>query len=134
MSRYKGKVSGFMPRTESGVFRKRQTLVWNFRLERYTEDGRPLPRVAVELRAKYYTGGSVNNGDVVEVAGRQSRNGIVSVRSVRNLTAGTVVRARRWNASVVVLNLLGFLLFIVVVAIIVQMVLGGVGEADLGQW
>jgi hypothetical protein len=128
MSHFSGKVSGFMPRTESGVFRKRQTLVWNFRIERYTTEGKPLPRVAVELRAKYYTGGSVNNGDVVEVTGRQSRNGIVAVRSVKNLTAGTLIRARKWNTSVVVLNLVGLLLFLLVVAGIARVVLGVAGQ------
>lgn len=109
MSQYSGRVSGYTPRTEGGVFRKRQTLVWDFRLERHDPGGRPLPRVAVELRAKYYRGGSISNGDVVEVWGRQSRSGVVVVQSVKNLTAGTVIRAHNWNASVVVAYLMALL-------------------------
>ncbi|MCF4121151.1 hypothetical protein L1785_09160 [Antribacter sp. KLBMP9083] len=118
MPTYKGKVSGYVPRTESGVFRKRQTLVWNFRLERYGPGGKPLPRVAVEMRAKYYRGGSINNGDVVEVTGRQSRNGLVTVDKAKNLTAGTVVRARRWNLSVFIVKGLGLLLILAVLAVV----------------
>lgn len=100
MARFEGKVSGFVPRTESGVFRKRQTLVWDFRLERYSPDGKPLPRVAVQMRAKFYRGGAVNNGDVVQVSGHQGRNGLVVVDSVKNLSSGTVIKARKWNPSV----------------------------------
>jgi hypothetical protein len=109
MSHYKGRVSGYTPRTEGGVFRKRQTLVWDFRMERHDPSAKPLPRVAVEMRAKYYRGGSISNGDVVEVWGRQSRSGVVVVRSVRNLTAGTVIRAHNWNASVAAAYLMALL-------------------------
>ncbi|MEU0885889.1 hypothetical protein ABZ345_45560 [Lentzea sp. NPDC005914] len=116
MSHYKGRVSGYTPRAEAGVFRKRQTLVWDFRLERHDGTGQPLPRVAVELRAKYYRGGSISNGDVVELWGRQSRNGVVVVNSVKNLTAGSVIRAHNWNASVTVAYLTAFLLFAALVA------------------
>lgn len=114
MTRYEGKVSGFVPRTESGVFRKRQTLVWDFRLERYGRDGRPLPRVAVQMRAKFYRGGAVNNGDIVQVAGHQGGNGLVVVDSLRNLTSGTTIKARRWNASVFLVSALFLLLFLAI--------------------
>lgn len=116
MDYYKGKVSGYMPRTESGVFRRRQTLVWDFRLERYDQSGKPLPRIAVETRAKYYRGGSINNGDVVEVRGRQSRNGVVTVGAISNLTAGTTIRAHNWNASVVLMYLTTLLVVLGIVA------------------
>jgi hypothetical protein len=92
------------------VYRRRITLVWDFRLERYGADRRPLPRVAAQMRAKYFRGGSINNGDVVELAGRQRRNGLVVVRVVKNLSTGTVIRARNYNASV-------FLVYLVVLAL-----------------
>lgn len=111
MSHYTGRVSGYTPRTEGGVFRKRQTLVWDFRLERHDPAGRPLHRVAVELRAKYYRGGSISNGDIVEMWGRPSRNGVVVVNSVKNLTAGTTIRAHNWNASVAFAYLTALLVF-----------------------
>jgi hypothetical protein len=116
VARFEGKVSGFVPRIESGVFRKRQTLVWDFRLERYSSDGKPLPRVAVQMRAKFYRGGAVNNGDVVQVAGRQGHNGLVVVDSLKNLTSGTVIKARKWNASVFIAYAFFLLLFFSVVA------------------
>lgn len=116
MSHYIGRVSGYTPRTEGGVFRKRQTLVWDFRLERHDPGGKPLPRIAMEMRAKYYRGGSISNGDVVEAWGRQSRNGVVVVRSVKNLTGGTVIPAHKWNASVVVAYLM-VPLFVAAVAV-----------------
>lgn len=116
MTRFEGKVSGFVPRTESGVFRKRQTLVWDFRLERYSHDGRPLPRIAVQMRAKFYRGGAVNNGDVVQVSGWQGHNGLVVVDSVKNLSSGTVIKARRWNASVFIAYAFFLLLFFSIAA------------------
>jgi hypothetical protein len=123
MAMYSGRVSGFAPRSESGVFRKRMTLVWDFRLERQSPDGKPLPRIAVQMRGKYFRGGSISNGDVVELSGGQDRHGLVAVTSVKNLTAGTTVRVRSYNASVVLL----YLLFVVVVcggaAAIVNLVL-----------
>ena len=116
MAVYQGRVSGFTPRSESAVFRKRMTLVWDFRLERVGPDGRPLPRVAAEMRGKYFRGGSISNGDVLELAGTQARSGLVMVTKVKNLTAGTVIRAHSYNASVVILYLVFLLIFAAVAA------------------
>jgi hypothetical protein len=102
MDVYQGRVSGFVPRVESPVIRKRTTIVWDFRIERQTPDGKPLPRVAVEMRAKYFTGGSVNNGDIVIINGRPGRNGLVTVDQVKNLTSGSTVVAHKYNASLVI--------------------------------
>jgi hypothetical protein len=115
MSVYKGKVSGFVPRTESGVFRRRITLVWDFRLERCGLDGRPLPRLAAEMRGKYFRGGSISDGDMLELTGSQRRNGLVVVNRVRNLTAGTVIRARSYDVSVFLAYLAVLLLFTAIV-------------------
>jgi hypothetical protein len=115
MAHYRGKVSGYTPRSETGVFRRRQTLVWDFRLERQ-EQGRPLPRLAVQMRAKYYRGGAVNNGDIVEISGRPGRNGVVVVQSVKNLTSGTKIQAHNWNLSVFLLNGVMLVLFLAFVA------------------
>jgi hypothetical protein len=126
---YEGRVSGFVPRTESPVIRKRTTLVWDFRLERQSSNGKPLPRVAVEMRAKYFSGGSINNGDVVVLAGRQDRNGLVTVRRVKNLTAGTTVVAHKYNATLVIggtLKALVALVFLSIAAAVVVAVVSNV--------
>ncbi|MFF4422901.1 hypothetical protein ACFY04_19325 [Streptomyces sp. NPDC001549] len=118
-------MTGFMPRTESGVFRKRQTLVWDFRLERHGDDGRPLPRAAVQMRAKFYRGGAINNGDVVQVSGRRRRNGLIVVDSVRNLTSGTVIRAHNWNVSVFLVYALMLLVLAAVIGVAQSFILSG---------
>ncbi|HJP73261.1 MAG TPA: hypothetical protein VJ914_03280 [Pseudonocardiaceae bacterium] len=118
MAIYQGRVSGFMPRSESSVYRKRMTLVWDFRVERMDAVGRPLPRIAAEMRGKYFRGGSLSNGDVVELAGQQNRSGLVTVSRVKNLTAGTVIHAHNYNASVVILYLFLLLTFAGVAATI----------------
>lgn len=122
---YRGTVSGFIPRTESPVIRKRTTLVWNFRLERRSPDGQPLPRIAVEMRGKFYQGGSINNGDVVELTGAQDSRGLVVVSDVNNLTAGTRIRARKYNASLVVGGIIKWIIVVLVAIamIVVAMVL-----------
>lgn len=116
MAVYQGHVSGFTPHSESGVFRKRMTLVWDFRLERQGPDGRPIPRVAAQMRGKYFRGGSISNGDVLELSGTQARSGLVTVTKVKNLTAGTVIRVHSYNVSVVILYLIILLVFIAMAA------------------
>jgi hypothetical protein len=122
MAVYQGRVSGFMPRSESAVFRRRMTLVWDFRLERVGPDGRPLPRIAAEMRGKYFRGGSISNGDVLELSGGQNRSGLVTVTRVRNLTAGTVIRAHKYNASVFIVYLVFLLIFCGVAATLFRLV------------
>jgi hypothetical protein len=129
MTEYQGRVSGFVPRTESPVIRKRTTIVWDFRLERQTPDGKPLPRVAVEMRGKYFSGGSINNGDVVVLAGRHCRNGLVTVKRVKNLTSSTTVIAHKYNASLVIGGIFQAVFVLValgVIALIAAVVLSNV--------
>jgi hypothetical protein len=92
------------------------TLVWDFRLERQGPDGRPIPRVAAQMRGKYFRGGSISNGDVLELSGTQARSGLVTVTKVKNLTAGTVIRVHSYNVSVVILYLIILLVFIAMAA------------------
>lgn len=120
MTTYRGTVSGFAPRTESPVLRKRTTLVWDFRIERPGER-----RVAVEMRAKYYRGGSINNGDVVELDGQTRPNGVVVTNCVRNLTASTVVRGHKYNLIVSIITavkLMALIAFLAAVAVGVMIV------------
>lgn len=114
MATYRGTVSGFAPRTESPVLRRRTTLVWDFRIERPGQR-----RLAVEMRAKYYRGGSINNGDVVELMGQPGRNGILRTNRVKNLTAGSVVRAHKYNLSTAVITSVKLLVLIAVIAALV---------------
>jgi hypothetical protein len=80
-------VSGFQQRFEPGG-----KLVWDFRVERLDAAGKPLPRVAVEMRAATFVG-SINNGDTVEVPGVVGENGILMAERVRNLTSSATVTA-----------------------------------------
>jgi len=126
MATFRGTVSGFAPRVESPIIRKRSTIVWSFRIERPQQR-----RVAVELRAKYYTGGSINNGDQVELHGVLRRNGIVRVDRVKNLTAGTTVSAHQYNAMPILLNLVALITFLALVAAVGMFFLSNAGNLHL---
>ena len=88
MSQLNGVVSGLQQRFEPT--RAGQVVVWNFRLERHDAAGKPMPRVAVEMRGRRFSG-SINNGDIVELDGSPNRDGLVCVWWVRNRTSNVRV-------------------------------------------
>jgi hypothetical protein len=88
---YEGQVSGSAQRWE--VERGAQVLVWSFRLERESNDGEPLPRLPVEMRASGYDGNLID-GDWVRVDGHWSDGETLHVREVKNLTTGATIRGR----------------------------------------
>lgn len=83
----KGQVSGMQQRFEPGG------AVWDFRVERTDPSGKPLPRVAVELRGQSFQG-SINNGDWVELFGEWRSGDVVKVDEVKNLTTNATVRTQ----------------------------------------
>lgn len=90
----KGTVSSFQQRTEqlstsSGV---RLNIVWNFRIERFDDAKRSLPRVAVQMSGVRFLG-SITNGDVVEIDAPYVEGRVVVTNQVKNLTAGSMVEA-----------------------------------------
>lgn len=93
----KGVVSGVQQRYEPAW----GMLVWTFRIERAGPDGSPLPRVAVEMRGRSI-GGSVANGDWVEIATRTPwQSGMtLKPKTVKNLSSNSVVEANTSNRSV----------------------------------
>jgi hypothetical protein len=87
----KGRVSGMQQRAEVAL--RTSWAVWDFRLERTTSDGKPLPRVPVEMRGRRFEG-SITNGDVVEIAANWTQGQILHTREVHNATTGVTVKAR----------------------------------------
>ena len=86
----RGYVSGMRPRTElSG---RQWITVWDFRLERVTDDGTRLPRVPVAMRGTTFDG-AINDDDLVEVDGQWHEGETLRVREAHNLTTSALVRA-----------------------------------------
>jgi hypothetical protein len=117
----KGKVSGFRERSEVGQFdqRVRPILVWDFRLERFEPSGKPLPRVAVEMRG-YSFSGLIANGDVVEIDQPDVPGQLIRTDAVRNLTSNstvTVLMQGRFTQSATARRL-AMVVIVVIVAII----------------
>lgn len=84
-----GQVRSLQQRTEfTGQGQGRQVVT--FRLERHDAAGNRLQPVPVELRGTSFRG-SLNDGDWVQVQGRQ-RGGTIYARAVRNLTTGGAVK------------------------------------------
>jgi hypothetical protein len=82
-------------RTENTVWGQSPvtTTVLNFRVDRFDDNGDPLPSLAVEMRGRRFRG-NVNDGDWVEVPGSWRLGELNEPRRVRNLTTGTFVQAK----------------------------------------
>jgi hypothetical protein len=92
----RGQVSAFQQRFESAG--QRSILVWDFRLERKTEAGEPLPRVPIEMRGVTFDG-SLAEGDFAEAHGAWHDGETLKVTRITNLTTGAIVRARGATGS-----------------------------------
>jgi hypothetical protein len=106
---FRGRVAGLQQRLKARRFfyivpqgaPPPSMLIWNFRLERTTPAGEPLPYVDVELRSSgtiFSTSrgfkGCLLDGDCVEVDSRDyERGSILKVTQVYNLATNTVIRA-----------------------------------------
>lgn len=116
----KGAVSSFQQRTEQiwTTIGPRLITVWDFRLERSDPiTGKPLPRVAVQMRGRKFIG-SIVNGDIVEVSDAGKPGKVVQTRRVRNLTSSADVMAqpvtRYWGLSLIGM-IFGLTLFVAIV-------------------
>ena len=86
MGLYSGTVSGLTTQGEYGFALK----VISFRLERHDESGKPLPRLAVEMRGVSLRG-PIANGDRVELVGKQDSSGVVHTQRVQNVSTNSEV-------------------------------------------
>jgi hypothetical protein len=84
-----------------------------FRLDRFDDEGRPLPSVPVEMRGLHLQG-QISDGEWVEVPGNWQAGELFTPRRIRNLTTGTWVKVT--GTGVRVLQFLFFIVFISVVA------------------
>ncbi len=86
-----GDVVGLKERTESkgGV----TEYVWNFRVVRFSPDGKQLPSVSVEMRGNGFEGGLVD-GDRVRLPKVPPGGGTVTLSVLQNLTNGGEVRVK----------------------------------------
>ncbi len=121
----KGRVSGMQQRGEAAL--RTSWAVWDFRLERIDANGKPLPRVPVEMRGRRFEG-SIANGDLVEIDGARWTPGqVLHTRQVRNATTGVTVRARGiTRGQLIAINMV----MLVVMALV--LILGGL--TVLNQW
>jgi hypothetical protein len=87
---FRGAVSGIQQRFEPQA--AGTLTIWNFRLERQTDDGQPLPRIPVEISGLHFEG-SIAEGDYAEVTGRWEDGETLHTEAVHNLSTGAWVRA-----------------------------------------
>ncbi len=101
----RGVVRDIKVRTDSKTQKEKLT----FRVERYNASGNRLPPVPVEMNR--YRGGSLTDGDEVEIGGRWS-HGSLRAKRIRNLTTLADIRGRnvgwvKWAVAVLVVLALG---------------------------
>jgi hypothetical protein len=81
-----------------------------FRLERYTDDGLPLPQIVIELRGRRFRG-TLREADVVEVPRRVRLGKVTKVSRIANVRTGVEFRA------------LGRYMFVKIVAVLLVLAL-----------
>lgn len=116
-----GQVRAFQSRTEP-YGESSQRTIWNFRVERFDDDGNLVLRVPVEMRGLSFQG-SIADGDTVRVAGRE-RHGTVRARRVENRTTGAVVTARDQPIAITALGVLIAIVALVGALLVLAMFVG----------
>lgn len=113
---FRGNVSGFRPRTEQAG--RGYVTIWDFRIERFDPQGRPLPRVPVEMRGTRFDG-AINEGDLVEVDGEWREGQTLHTGHVKNLTTAADVHAHGGGGGPVgvLRSLVGLVLTLVFIAV-----------------
>jgi hypothetical protein len=124
-----GEVRNFTTRTETAAGRSKnpfapmtsQETIWDFRLERYDENGNRLPPIPVQMRGESFSG-SIQDGDTVRLVENawDGRN-TVNTDSVFNVTLNTPVTTIGGGSNpmitivmtVFLLAFLGFVIFII---------------------
>lgn len=87
--RLDGVVSLFQARIEPRGGMLRPETIWDVRVDRYDGNDQPLPRAAVELRARKGFFGTLTTGDRISVTGRRIKGGLVIARHGRNLSTSS---------------------------------------------
>jgi hypothetical protein len=86
---YVGYASGVNVRTElSG---RDWVSILDFRIERFDDDGNPLPRVPVAMKSVHFDSW-INNDDRVKVSGNWREGGTLWVDQIHNLETAAVIR------------------------------------------
>jgi hypothetical protein len=104
-------------RTEQTRFSDGKELeqVVTFRVDRFDDDGRPLPSIPGEMRALRLRG-FVNDGDWVDVGDRWREGQLLQPKRVRNLTTGASLEGS--GSARPYMRVLAFIVFLIVVVII----------------
>ena len=108
---YVGVARAVKLRTEPSKGKAPTLQVLNFRLDRFSDDGRPLPSIPVEMRRLHFHG-SVNEGETVEVRGRWQPGDLLVVKRIQNISAGSPVIGK--GRPHPLLKLLAIVLFLAV--------------------
>ena len=109
--RLTGQVSGFQQRYEPT--RAGSVTVWDFRIDRHDGDGKPLPRVAAEMRGMRIEGG-LSIGDWVETDSKWRPGKTLQLRNIKNLSTNSVVEAHGAGKPGRVFGRIGKTIFILV--------------------
>lgn len=113
-----GEVVGFEQRTEGMEI---QTIIWEFRVIRYDDEGNRLPvlPIPVEMRG-YSIEGDVNDGDRVEAFGKWGGGRIFQATRVNNISTGSLVRVKVQSSIVGI---------VILVFVLISFTLGGFSGA-----
>jgi hypothetical protein len=111
--RFVGVARAIRLRTEPSATKGPMWQVLSFRLDRFSEDGRPLPSIPVEVR-RLHLHGSVSEGETVEVRGNWHPGELLEVKRIRNISAGGTVYGT--GKAHPVLRVLGAILVLAIIA------------------
>lgn len=104
-----GRVRGLRQRIEDYGEDSPTYTVWTFRLDRHDSAGNRLRPVAVQMRGAAFDG-SLDEGDVVRVAGRW-KDGTLHGERIDNLTTGAAIKRRSFKLA----GLIAFAVFVLLV-------------------
>jgi hypothetical protein len=90
MTQIRGQVSSFAQRYEATP--QGTITVWDFRLDRHDDTGKPLPRVPLEMRGTTFDG-AIAVGDWIEVDAPWRDGRTLKVKRVTNLSSNAIVEA-----------------------------------------
>ena len=104
-------------RTEPSSLKGPTWQILDFRLDRFSEDGRPLPSVPVEMRRLHLTG-SVSEGETVEVRGKWQTGQLLKLTRLKNISTGSPVIAKGKPHRV--LKVLAAIVFLALIALTIR--------------
>jgi hypothetical protein len=120
---YVGVARAVRLRTEPSSSKGPTWQVLNFRLDRFSDDGRPLPSIPVEMR-RLHLHGSVNEGETVEVPGAWRPGQLLEVKRIQNISTGSPVIAK--GKPHLALKILAAFLLLALLITIMALIIAGV--------